>query len=138
MGELVSSFNDMARDLGGLEMFRKDFINNFSHEFKTPIVSIRGFAKQLERDDLTDAQRRGVRRASSCPASPSVWPICPANILLLTKLENQQIVTDKALYRLDGRSRSCILLLEKQWAGQGTSTFRLEPGRGWITWATRR
>jgi len=42
MGELVASFNDMARELGGLELFRKDFINNFSHEFKTPIVSIKG------------------------------------------------------------------------------------------------
>ena len=58
MGRLVSSFNDMASELGGLEMFRKDFINNFSHEFKTPIVSIKGFARQLERDDLTDEQRR--------------------------------------------------------------------------------
>ena len=47
MGELVHSFNEMAQELGSIEMFRKDFINNFSHEFKTPIVSIRGFAKQL-------------------------------------------------------------------------------------------
>ena len=38
-----------------------------------------------------------------------------SNILLLTKLENQQIVTDKAKYRLDEQLRSCILLLEKQW-----------------------
>ena len=113
MGELVSSFNDMARELGGLELFRKDFINNFSHEFKTPIVSIRGFAKQLERDDLTDAQRREyldiIITESDRLANMS------SNVLLLSKLENQTIVTDKTVYRLDEQLRRCILLLEKQW-----------------------
>ena len=113
MGELVSSFNDMASELGGLELFRKDFINNFSHEFKTPIVSIRGFAKQLERDDLTDAQRREyldiIITESDRLANMS------SNVLLLSKLENQTIVTDKTVYRLDEQLRRCILLLEKQW-----------------------
>ena len=38
-------------------MLRSDFINNFSHEFKTPIVSIAGFAKLLRRGNLTDEQK---------------------------------------------------------------------------------
>lgn len=117
MGTLVQSFNGMAQELGSIEMFRKDFINNFSHEFKTPIVSIRGFAKQLERDDLTDEQRREytaiIISESERLANMS------SNILLLTKLENQQIVTDKAEYRLDEQLRNCILLLEKQWSAKG-------------------
>ena len=113
MGELVSSFNSMAQDLGGLEMFRKDFINNFSHEFKTPIVSIRGFAKQLERDDLTDAQRREY--LAIIVSESDRLANMASNVLLLTKLENQTIVTDKTVYRLDEQLRNCILLLEKQW-----------------------
>lgn len=44
----------MTEELGSIEMFRNDFINNFSHEFKTPIVSIRGFARQLQNKDLSD------------------------------------------------------------------------------------
>ena len=112
--ELISSYNHMARELSGIEMFRTDFINNFSHEFKTPIVSIRGFAKQLQRDDLTDEQRREYARIivdeSERLANMS------ANVLLLTKLENQQIITDKAEYPLDEQLRNCILLLEKQWS----------------------
>ena len=39
----------MTNELSSIEMFRKDFINNFSHEFRTPIVSIRGFARQLKK-----------------------------------------------------------------------------------------
>ncbi|MBR0368044.1 MAG: HAMP domain-containing histidine kinase [Clostridia bacterium] len=116
MGRLVSSFNDMASELGGLELFRKDFINNFSHEFKTPIVSIKGFARQLERPDLTEDQRREyldiIISESDRLANMS------GNVLLLSKLESQNIVTDKTVYRLDEQLRKCILLMEKQWTAK--------------------
>lgn len=112
--ELVQSYNHMAEELSGIEMFREDFINNFSHEFKTPIVSIRGFARQLERDDLTDEQRREYTRI--IVSESERLANMSSNVLLLTKLENQQIVTDKKRYRLDEQLRSCILLMEKQWS----------------------
>lgn len=51
MRAFVDSFNKAAEQLGGTEILRKDFINNFSHEFKTPIVSINGFAELLLEDD---------------------------------------------------------------------------------------
>ena len=54
MKELADSFNKMAEELENTEMLRSEFINNFSHEFKTPIVSIAGFAKLLKRGDLTE------------------------------------------------------------------------------------
>ena len=34
------TFNRTAEQLEGTEILRKDFVSNFSHEFKTPIVSI--------------------------------------------------------------------------------------------------
>ena len=113
MGELANSFNDMATELGGLELFRKDFINNFSHEFKTPIVSIRGFAKQLERDDLTEAQRKEYLEI--IVSESDRLANMASNVLLLSKLENQTIVTDKVRFSLDEQLRRAILLLEKQW-----------------------
>ena len=55
--ELIESFNAMTKELGSIEIFRNDFINTFSHEFKTPIVSIRGFAKQLKSPSATEEER---------------------------------------------------------------------------------
>jgi len=112
--ELVQSYNHMAEELSGIEMFRSDFINNFSHEFKTPIVSIRGFARQLEREDISEEQRREYTRI--IVAESERLANMSSNVLLLTKLENQQIVTDKKPYRLDEQLRGCILLMEKQWS----------------------
>lgn len=111
--ELRHSFNEMAQELGGIEMFREDFINNFSHEFKTPIVSIRGFARQLQREDLTDEQRREY--AGIIADESERLANLSASILLLSKLENQNIVTDRKPFRMDEEIRASILLLEKQW-----------------------
>jgi signal transduction histidine kinase len=40
------------------------------------------------------------------------------NILLLSKLENQGIVTDKTEFRLDEQLRACLVVLEKQWSAK--------------------
>lgn len=115
---LILSFNDMADELESTNLFRNDFINNFSHEFKTPIVSIRGFARQLQRDNeqrqLSDGQRREYTDIIAYESDRLAR--LSSNILLLTNFENQQIVTDKTEFYLDEQLRHVVLLLEKQWS----------------------
>ena len=55
---LIDNFNKMVKELNSVAVLRKDFITTFSHEFKTPIVSIKGYAELLrESENLTDEQR---------------------------------------------------------------------------------
>lgn len=121
LNHLIESFNDMADELEGTNLFRKDFINNFSHEFKTPIVSIRGFARQLQKDNeqhlLTNEQRREYTDIIAYESDRLAR--LSSNILLLTKFENQQIVTDKTEFYLDEQLRHVVLILEKQWSTRG-------------------
>lgn len=112
--EIESSFNKMAEELESTEMLRSDFINNFSHEFKTPIVSISGFAKLLKRGDLTPEQQREyleiIERESLRLAAMAT------NVLDMTKVENQTILTDVTRFNLSEQLRSCVLLLlEGKW-----------------------
>lgn len=112
--ELIRSFNTMTKELSGIEMFRKDFINNFSHEFKTPIVSIAGFARLLRRGSLSEQQRQeylAVIEEESMRLADMA-----TNVLNLTKIENQTILSDVSEYNLSEQIRSCILLLENKWA----------------------
>ncbi len=111
--ELADSFNTLAAELQNTELLRTDFINNFSHEFKTPIVSIRGFARLLQRDDLPAEQRRAY--LDVIVDESTRLSNMATNVLNLSKVENQQILTDVSDFNLSEQLRRCILLLEKGW-----------------------
>lgn len=111
--QIEQSFNRAAEELEHTEMLRGDFINNFSHEFKTPIVSIAGFAKLLRRGDLTEAERAeylAVIEEESLRLSAMA-----NNVLNLTKVENQAILTDVTPFNLSEQIRSAVLLLADKW-----------------------
>ncbi len=111
--ELSESFNRMAEELGGIELLRTDFVNNFSHEFKTPIVSVKGFAEVLKRDNLTAGERDKyldiIIKESDRLASLAT------NVLNLAKIENQNILSEKQPFDLGEQVRRCIVLLQSQW-----------------------
>lgn len=112
--EIEGSFNKMAEELESTEMLRSDFINNFSHEFKTPIVSITGFAKLLKRGDLTPEQQREY--LDIIEAESMRLAAMATNVLDMTKVENQTILTDVTRFNLSEQIRSCVLLLlEGKW-----------------------
>ena len=112
--EITESFNKMAEELENTEMLRGDFINNFSHEFKTPIVSIAGFAKLLKRSSLSEEEKEEyldiIEEQSLRLAAMAT------NVLHLTKYENQSILTDRSTFNLSEQIRSCILALEGKWS----------------------
>ena len=112
--EVTDSFNKLAKELENTEMLRSDFINNFSHEFKTPIVSISGFAKLLQKGNLTEEERRqylNVIEEESMRLS-----YMATNILNMTKIENQEILTDVTRFNLSEQIRFAVLLMEEQWS----------------------
>jgi len=110
---VTESVNKLAEELQNTEMLRSDFINNFSHEFKTPIVSIAGFTKLLKRGNLTEEQRReylDIIEEESLRLSAMA-----TNVLNMTKIENQKILTDKTTFNVSEQIRSAILLLDEKW-----------------------
>ncbi len=112
--ELTESFNHMAEELEKTELLRSDFINNFSHEFKTPIVSIAGFAKLLKHGNLTEEQRADYINTIE---EESLRLAAMATIVLkLTKIENQTILTGASEFNLSEQIRNCVLLLENKWS----------------------
>ena len=111
--EFTESFNKMASELGSTEMLRSDFINNFSHEFKTPIVSISGLARLLKSGDLSDEENQQYIEAIDEEATR--LSSMSTNVLNLTKVENQTILSGFVRFNLSEQLRSCLLLLENKW-----------------------
>ncbi|MBR2928767.1 MAG: HAMP domain-containing histidine kinase [Oscillospiraceae bacterium] len=111
--EIYSGFNLMTHELRSTEILQLDFVSSASHEFKTPISAIEGYAALLRSGgDLTEEQRECVekiifntKRLSSLTSS----------ILLLSKLENQEIPTNQSKFLVDEQIRQSVVALETQW-----------------------
>ena len=121
--EIYAGFNLMTDELRSTEILQTDFVSNVSHEFKTPLGAIEGYATLLQDcDNLTVQQREYVekivfnsQRLSSLTGS----------ILLLSKLQNQQIPTGQNMFSLVEQIRQTIVDMEPVW-GQKNLEFDVE------------
>lgn len=111
--EVYASFNLMVKALGETETLQTDFVSNVSHEFKTPINAIEGYASLLQDSELPREQQAqyvgkiifNTRRLSDLVG----------NILLLSKVNNESIRPKANTYRLDEQIRQSIFALERKW-----------------------
>lgn len=114
LNSFSKSFNRMTEELGSLEMLRSDFINNFSHEFKTPIVSLRGFAKMLKNPNLSLEEREEYLNIIISESDRLAK--LATNVLTLTTLENINIISSKQEFDLSEQIRRSVLMLESKWS----------------------
>jgi signal transduction histidine kinase len=114
--ELAHSINKMAQELASIETLRSDFINNFSHEFKTPIVSIRGFAKLLKEGSATEEEKQEyidiILTESKRLATLS------SNVLNLSKYESLEIVPERVPFRVDEQIRRAVAQTSPKWSAK--------------------
>lgn len=112
--DINANFNLMVQELGNTDTLQTDFVSNVSHEFKTPINAIEGYAMLLqsgenlnleEQSGYVDKILLNTRRLSNLVG----------NILLLSKVDNQAIAAKKNTFRLDEQIRHALLLLEAEW-----------------------
>ncbi len=107
------NFNNMVTELNSIETLRNDFVANVSHEFKTPLAAIEGYAMLLQDENLTDEERgEYVRKITDNTKRLSSLT---GDILLISKLDNQTFASDKHPFRLDEQIREAILTHEIGW-----------------------
>lgn len=111
-GQIAHDINLTARELKNNRIMRNDFVSNFSHELKTPIVSINGFAELLMADNVNEEERREY--AAIIYQESSRLLNLAKNTLLLSKLEGQAAVFEKKLFRLDESVENAAIMLAKQ------------------------
>lgn len=114
MGELMRSFNDMTEALGSTAYLQKDFISSISHEFKTPIASIRGFAKLLQMPGLTEEQK--AEYIHLIAQESDRLSRLSETLLRLSALEQQTALASLSAFSLDEQLRQVILRLEPAWS----------------------
>ncbi len=110
---IYKSFNTLAQELAGMEILRSDFVNNFSHEFKTPIMSINGLIGLIKNNDLP--REKQLEYLGIIEEETDRLALITTNVLNMSKIENQGILTDVKKFNVSEQIRMCVLLMEKQW-----------------------
>ena len=116
MRQSYDNFNTMTRALAATETLQSDFVSNVSHEFKTPINAIEGYAMLLQ--DTADPVQQKEYIGKILTSTHRLGDLVN-NILLLSKVDNQSIPTEKTAYRLDEQLRQALLMLERKWTEKG-------------------
>ena len=114
IGELIENFNHMAEQLSKKETLASDFITSISHEFKTPLSTIRGYAQLLNEDVPTEKREQYVAIITK---KVDVLTDLVTKILELSKLENTETSIPCEWFSLDEQIRKNILFLEHEWNG---------------------
>lgn len=113
IGQLAADFNLMSRDLKSIDSMHKDFVSNVSHEFKTPITSIKGFAKLINEGQLTTDQ---LHEYSAIIVNESErLALLSSNLLRLSELDSKSIREQATRFSLDEQIRKSILIMEADW-----------------------
>ena len=109
MDYLAVNFNKMLTEISSLENMRNNFVADVSHEIKTPLSVIQGYADLLQNQDLS-VEKRSEYTFLLSEAITSLTNLV-TNILKLNKIENQGII-QKEKFSLDEQIRYCILSFE--------------------------
>lgn len=111
--QLANNINEMAAKLGEIEQLRQEFISNVSHEIRSPLTSISGFASALKQGTLSAEEQKHyldiIEQESERLVNLS------DSLLKLSTLQAESYRIAHDTYRLDQQLRHVVLAHEPQW-----------------------
>lgn len=113
------NFNAMVQELNSITTLSNDFIANVSHEFKTPLTAVEGYAMLLQDKELSDAEREEY--LDKILYNTHRLSTLVENILILSKLESGPLPEQYTDFRLDEQLRQAVVILEPEWAKKDLS-----------------
>jgi signal transduction histidine kinase len=119
LSRLAADFNTMVRELGSIDRMRGDFVSSVSHEFRTPITSIKGYVELLREDAAGVGELDAAQKMWYCDIilGESDRLIALSRDLLRLSELGSQVIREKAdTFSLDEQIRKAIVVLEPQWS----------------------
>ena len=121
--ELATNFNSMAEQVRASQQSQRDFLANVSHDLKTPLTSIQGFAQAITDGAVGDAE--SVRRSAGVIQDEAQrMSRMVSELLDLARIESGQIVMRREPVHLNAVLRDGVdkLALRAQQAGVTLNT----------------
>lgn len=111
---IYDNFNRMVKELKSTKEEMQNFVNEFSHEFKTPITSISGFAQYLVNTGNSIESPERMKYLQIIYDESLRLSELSQNTLLLSKMEACQIITEKQSFDLSEQIKHSVILLLPQ------------------------
>lgn len=99
IGLLAKSFQQMANQLQESDRLRKQFINDVSHDFQTPLQNIQGYAALIEDEKTSEAKK--IQYGAIIQTETARLSTLTKQLLLLTSLDNLSTRLEKEAVRVD-------------------------------------
>ena len=116
LGSLAVNINHMAAELGQLEREREEFVANVSHEFQSPLTSIKGFSSMLLKGDIAEEDRQ--KALTIIHHESDRLSRLSDSLLKLTLLDSDRYAFHPIQYDVSEQIRRIVLTLEPQWASK--------------------
>lgn len=126
LGQLASQFQKMANRLAENDQLKKDFINNVSHDFQSPLLNIQGYANVLKDADNTEEER--VQYLEIIEQETKRLSALTKQLLLLSSLDQKNLPIEMNTFALDQQLKE--RLFAKRWKlddKQMELIYELEP-----------
>jgi two-component system OmpR family sensor kinase len=107
VARLATSFNAMAHEVQTSRQAQRDFVANVSHDLKTPLTSIQGFA-QASLDGTADDQDSRRRAAQIIHEEADRMARLVNDLLDLARIEAGQVVMDRQPVELQALLQDCV------------------------------
>jgi len=123
LASLSQNFNLMTEELKANEYLNKEFVRNFSHEFKTPLSVIRGYAELVEEPDLSEKDRKYY--LDIIISETERLSNLTNNMLQVSLIESKSIIRKDDEYNFTEQIRNVIQMTQLKWE-EKKLTFNLD------------
>ena len=113
IANLSKNFNVMINELKSNEYLNKEFVRNFSHEFKTPLSVIKGYAELIDSNGLTKEERK--RYLAIIVSESERLSNLANNMLQISLIDSTSIITKEDEYNLSEQIRNIIKMTQMKW-----------------------
>ncbi|MDE7218288.1 MAG: HAMP domain-containing histidine kinase [Oscillospiraceae bacterium] len=117
IGELIESFNAMADSLQKTEQQRREFIANISHELKTPMTTIAGYADGILDGVISPEEERQYLTIISAESRRLARLV--RRMLDVSQLQSMDLIKQKTPFDLSESMRRVLVSMEKKITGRG-------------------
>ncbi len=106
IGQLADSFQTMANHLQESDATRKQFINDVSHDFQTPLQNIKGYAALLDDETITSKEHK--KYTNIIESETERLSALTKQLLLLTSLDSLSTTMQQQTFSLDAQLKNVI------------------------------